>query len=173
MARVPYLDVGKDVLNIRRVLAHSTLTGPKNSALAMSIRNEGKLDPRLREMAILQVGYTSRCAYEYAHHIEIGRGFGVSDDDIRAIADDSAGRPTRLDPLTKAALKAAREMTVDCGIADDTFAVLKQHLDNERIVDLVLAVSFYNATVRVLESLKVELEPECQHLLREFPLPPR
>jgi alkylhydroperoxidase family enzyme len=173
MARVPYLDIAKDALNIRRVLANSPVTGPKNSALAMSIRNEGKLDPRLREMAILQVGYALGCAYEYAHHIEIARGCGVSDDDVRAIADDSAGRPTRLDPLTRAALGAAREMTRDCTIADDTFAVLKQHLDPERIVDFVLAVAFYNATVRILESLKVELEPSYQHFLREFPLPPR
>jgi alkylhydroperoxidase family enzyme len=50
---------------------------------------------------------------------------------------------------------------------------LKPHLDNERIVDLVLAVAFYNATVRILESLKVDLEPECQHYLQEFPLPKR
>jgi len=70
-------------------------------------------------------------------------------------------------------LRAAREMTVDCGIADDTFAVLKQHLDNERIVDLVLAVAFYNSTVRILESLKVDVEPGYQRYLQEFPLPPR
>ncbi|HXQ49494.1 MAG TPA: carboxymuconolactone decarboxylase family protein [Stellaceae bacterium] len=173
MARVPYIDVGKDALNIRRALANSPTAGPKNTALAMHIRNESKLDPRLREMAILQVGYTARCAYEYVHHIELGREFGVSDDDIRAIAEDSAGRPTKLDPLAKAVLRAAREMTVDCGIADDTFAVLKQHLDNERIVDLVLAVAFYNSTVRILESLKVDVEPGYQRYLQEFPLPPR
>ena len=45
---------------------------------------------RLRELAILQVGYVSRIAYEYAHHIEIGRGVGVSDEDLRALAIESA-----------------------------------------------------------------------------------
>jgi len=70
-------------------------------------------------------------------------------------------------------LRAAREMTDGIGMSDTTFAALKQHLDNERIVDLVLAIAFYNSTVRVLESLKVDLEPECQHYLQEFPLPPR
>jgi alkylhydroperoxidase family enzyme len=171
MARVPYIDVGKDALNIRRALSNSPNAAGKNTALAMYIRNESRLDPRLREMAILQVGYTSRCVYEYAHHIELARKFGVSDDDIRAVAADSAGKPTTLDPLAKAVLSAAREMTDKLGISDATFAVLKQHLDNERIVDLVLAIAFYNATVRVLESLKVDLEPECQHYLQEFPLP--
>jgi alkylhydroperoxidase family enzyme len=170
MARVPYTEAGKDALNIRRALGNSP-GGQKNTALAMYIRNESRLDPRLREMAILQVGYSTRCVYEYAHHIEISRGFGVSDDDIRAIAEDTAGRPTKLDALAKAVLRAARECTQSLGISDETYAVLKQHLDAERFVDLVLAIAFYNATVRILESLKVDLEPEYQHFLQEFPLP--
>jgi alkylhydroperoxidase family enzyme len=182
MARVPYIDA-KDVspdnqdilpsgaLNIRRALANSPAAARANSNLAMYIRHKSKLDPRLRELAILQVGYLTKSAYEYVHHIEIGRQFGVSDDDIRAIAAETAGRPTKLDPLAKAVLRASREMTTDLGISDDTYAVLKQSLDNERIVDLVIAIAFYNATVRILASLKVDLEPECRHLLTEFPLP--
>ena len=172
MARVPYADI-KDAINIRRALANSPRGAEKNSALAMYIRHDSKLDPRLREMAILQVGYSTRCIYEYAHHVELSRQFGVSDDDIRAVADDTEGRSTKLDALTKAVLRAAREMTHSLAISDATFAELKPHLDNERIVDLVLAVAFYNATVRILESLKVDLEPECQHYLQEFPLPKR
>ena len=172
MARVPYADL-KDALNIRRALANSPKAAEKNTALAMYIRHESRLDPRLREMAILQVGYAARCVYEYAHHIELSRQFGVSDDDIRAIAEESAGRPTKLDPLAKAVLRAARQMTETCGVDDATWAVLKQHLDDERAVDLVLAVAFYNATVRILESLKVDLEPEYRRYLEEFPLPSR
>lgn len=170
MARVPYANIN-DAINIRRALANSPKAAEKNSALAMYIRHESKLDPRLRELAILQVGYTARCVYEYAHHIELSRQFGVSDDDIRAIAEESAGRSSRLEPLAKAVLRAAREMTEKCGIADVTWAALKQHLDDERAVDLVLAVAFYNSTVRILESLKVDLEPEYRRYLEEFPLP--
>ncbi len=177
MARVPYLDA-KDLPpgyaeSCRRARSTSAApwpTAPRaarlHSALAMFIRHESRLDPRLREMAILQVGYSARCVYEYAHHIEIGREFGVSDDDIRAVADDTAGRPTELDALTRAVLKAAREMTTGTAMSDETHAVLKQSLDNERLVELVLAISIYNSTVRVLESLKVDLEPEYQRLSR-------
>lgn len=50
-------------------------------------------------MATLQVGYLTRLAYEYSHHIKIGRNFGVSDDDIRVIVEETNGRPTSLDPL--------------------------------------------------------------------------
>jgi alkylhydroperoxidase family enzyme len=171
MARVQYVDAGKEALNIRRALANSTGAGPAHSALAMAIRHNCKLDPRLREMAILQVGYTTRCVYEYAHHLELCREFGVTADDIRALIDDDAGRPTKLDEVTRAVLRAAREMTRSYGMSDETFAALGKHLDDERIVDLVIAIGIYNSTVRVLESLKVDLEPGYRHYLEEFPLP--
>jgi alkylhydroperoxidase family enzyme len=181
---VPYVDakdlpahyqdvVPPDAPNIRRAMANSPEGARLHGALAMFIRHKSRLDPRLREMAILQVGYTARCAYEYAHHVELAREFGVADDDIRAIAADSAGQPTGLDPLTRAVLKAAREMTTGTALSDATHAVLKQSLDDERLVELVIAIAIYNSTVRVLDSLKVDLEPRYQRYLEEFPLPAR
>jgi alkylhydroperoxidase family enzyme len=174
MARVKYVETGeKNALNIRRALANSTGAGPAHSALAMAIRHKCKLDPRLRELAILQVGYAARCVYEWVHHCEIAPKFGVSEAEIRAIAEEAAGKATALDPLAKAVLRAAREMTRDCAMSDASFAALKERLNDEEIVDLVIAVGVYNSTVRVLESLKIDLEPEYRHFLDSFPLPPR
>ena len=75
-------------------------------AVARYIRHESRLDPRLRELAILQVGYLERSPYEYSHHVKIGREFGVTDDDIRAIADETEGRPTHARSLEQG--RAAR-----------------------------------------------------------------
>ncbi len=121
MARLPYLDKSdllpehQDLLarniNLYRLLAHSPRAARSLNTMARYIRDGSRLDPRLREMAILQVGYVTRAVYEYSHHIRISRDFEVSDDDIRAIADETAGRPTALDPLAKAVLRAARDMT--------------------------------------------------------------
>ena len=102
MARVPYLD-RKDVkpehqdllargINLYRALVHSPDGLRSFSALGHFIRHTSRLDPRLRERAILQVGYLARSPYEYSHHVEIGRDFGVSDDDIRAIGDETAAK---------------------------------------------------------------------------------
>ena len=49
------------------------------------------LDARLREMALIQIGYAANCVYEYTHHIKTGLRYGVSPDDIRAIADGVPG----------------------------------------------------------------------------------
>ena len=180
MARFKYL--GKEDLlpehqnlirdiNLTRLLVHSPNAARASRNTAMFIRNGSKLDPRLREMAIIQVGYVARSVYEYAHHVQIGLDAGVSEADIRAIADETAGRPTSLDPLAKAVLKAARELARDISLSDETFAVLRQHLDNERLIDLFTAICSYCGTVRMLAALQVDLEDEYRKYLEKFPLP--
>jgi len=181
MARIPYLtkdDLPEEQKNLlsrdialNRVLAHSPNGMRAFGTLGGFIRNTSKLDARLREMAILQVGYLTRSRYEYSHHIKIGREFGVSDDDIRAIALDTAGQPTVLDELTRAVLACAREMTGGLAASASTFAVLQRHLDTESLVDLVMTVAFYCGVVRLLATLEVDVEEEYLHYLEEFPLP--
>lgn len=182
MARVPYRDLTgiapahqKTLLarkaNIYRALANSPSGLDAFCTTASFIRYDSKLDMRLRELAILQVGYTTRQPYEWSHHIEIARRFGVSDDDIRGLMAESEGRPSKLDPLAKNVLKAAREMTEGIEMSDATYQALKADLDDERIVDLAISVGFYNAVVRVLGGLQIDVEPDYEGFLKEFPLP--
>lgn len=181
MARVPYLDEDdvapehRDLLarklNLYRALVHSPESARQFVALGMHIRHHLKLDPRLRELAIIQVGYLARAPYEYAHHIEIGRDAGVSDADLRAIAAESAGIVSGLPALDRAVLAAARELVAGTTVSDATFAELARGLDHERVVELVLSTAFYCAVVRVLGTLGIELEAGYEALLAEFPLP--
>ncbi len=181
MARVPYLsksDLSADDqdllardLNIYRAIAHSPGGARNFGRLGRYIRHQSPLDPRLRELAILQVGYLTRAPYEYSHHVEIGREFGVTDDDIRALAEESAGRQSPLEPLARAVLRAAREMTTDFAISNETYAVLERDLDTECLTDLVLTIGFYNGVVRILASLQIDVEDEYLGYLEEFPLP--
>lgn len=182
MARLPYLDKSdllpehQDLLarnlNLYRLLAHSPRAARSLNTMARYIRDGSRLDPRLRQLAILQVAYLARSAYEYSHHIRISREFGVSDDDIRAVADETQDRPTALDPLAKAVLRAAREMTRDITLSDGTFAVLRQGLDAERLTDLLITIAYYNGLARLMAALEIDVEPDYLANLAEFPLPP-
>ena len=181
MARVPYLNQSdlppehRDILArpiaLNRAMANSPNAARAMTGLAMYIRHQSKLDPRLRELAILQVGYLAKSPYEYSHHVKLGREAGVSDDDIRAIGEETAGRPTRLDALAKTVLRAAREMTNDLAMSDATFTELERALGREQVIDLTLVISFYNAVVRLLATLQIDVEPEYQGYLAEHPLP--
>ena len=181
MARVPYLDKSdlapgdQDLLQAQHHAAPRARPTARTACRAFGglgqfIRHKSRLDPRLRELAILQVGYLARAPYEWSHHVKIGRDFGVTDDDIRALIAETEGKSSKLEPLAKLVLKAAREMTNDLAISEATFAALRKDLDNERIVDLVITISFYNAVVRLLASLQIDVEPEYQPYLEEFPL---
>jgi alkylhydroperoxidase family enzyme len=154
-----------------RIPAHSPAAARAFQGLGRFIRFGSKLDGRLRELAILQVGYLARSPYEYSHHIKIGFEFGVSEDDIRAMIDETEGHPTKLEPLAKLVLLGAREMTRDLAISDATFKALHAHLGEEHLLDLTITIAFYNAVVRVLATMEVDVEPDYQEYLEQFPLP--
>lgn len=44
-------------------------------------------------------------------------------------------------------------------------------MDNERLIDLVMTIAVYTGVVRLLASLEIDVEPEYQRYLDEFPLP--
>lgn len=181
MARVPYLEPSdlapedQDLLKRPIWLFKALVNSPKAArafgGLGQYIRYGSKLDPRLREMAILQVGWLARSPYEWSHHVKLGHDFGVSDADVQALIDDTAGKPASLDALTKTVLRAAREMTTDGAMKEATFAALQAELGNELVIDLTMTIAFYNAVVRVLGTLQIDVEPDYLPYLQQFPLP--
>ncbi len=181
MARVPYLEpsdlapTDQDLLKRPIALAKALANAP-GAARAMlgfghHIRYGTKLDPRLRELAILQVGWLARSPYEWSHHVKLGLDFGVTEADINALIDDTAGRPTGLDALTRQVLHAAREMTIDGAMSDASFAGLRAALGTEGVIDLAVAIAHYNAVVRLLATLQIDVEDDYLPYLHRFPLP--
>lgn len=181
MARIPYLDLSdlpesdRDLLKrpiaLFRALVHSPGAARAFHGLGNYIRHGSKLDPRLRELAILQVGWLARSPYEWSHHVRLGLDFGVSEADIQALIDDTAGNSTALDALTRQVLGAARDLTNEGTISDASFAALRQVLGDEQVVDLIITVAFYSAVVRVLAALQIDVEDDYLPFLERFPLP--
>src|SRR6476620_10025514 len=140
MARLPYLEADqvapeyRDMLkrntNLHKLLINSPDMARAFNGIGGYIRFKSKLDPRLRELAILQVGWMEKSEYEFTHHVKIGKEFGVTDDDIQGMMAETDGKPSKLDPLTRTVLKGAREMVRNIGMSGETFAEIKKHLSN-------------------------------------------
>jgi alkylhydroperoxidase family enzyme len=181
MARLPYRDASdlapadrdllKRPINLHRALVNNPGAARAFGVLGGYIRHEGTLDPRLRELAILQVGWTARSPYEWSHHVKIGFDFGVSEDDVRALIAHDAGDATALAPLDKAVLVAARHLTTQAELTDAQFADLRAHLSEPDLVELILVIGFYAGVIRILAGLRIDVEPEYQPYLDRFPLP--
>tara|TARA_B100001093_G_C26422983_1_gene840649 strand:+ start:113 stop:703 length:591 start_codon:yes stop_codon:yes gene_type:complete len=181
MSRLPYIDVDeldpkdrdllKLPLNLYRKLANSPDGARAFRSLGHHIRFTSTLNPRLREMAIIQVGYLAKSEYEYAHHVHMGlEEFGLSEDDIRAITSETKDQKSQLPNLDRVVLRAARDMFTNLKISDQDFKFLENELSHEHVVELVLAIAFYCAVVRVLATLEIDTEPDYRKVLKKFPL---
>jgi alkylhydroperoxidase family enzyme len=180
MARLPYLTaadlkpedkglLARDI-NLYRVLVHNPEAMRAFSGLGQYLRHRTTLDARLRELAILQVGWLAKSPYEWSHHVKIGHDFGVSDADIEGLIADSAGQPSALEPKALLVLRAAREIHAG-GCTDATFAALRGAFDNAEILDIVITAGFYCAVVRLLASFAIDVEADYLPYLQRHPLP--
>jgi len=164
-------DIPRLKSNITRAVAHSPRLARLVAARGMYLRHESGLDARLRELAILQVGYSTGSAYEWAHHVDVALSFGVSEEDIRAISLETEGARSHLEPLASAVLAAARALTNELVLPQHLFDVLAKELRDEYLVDLFVAIGEYNGLVRVMAAIEIDLEAEYAGYLDRFPLP--
>ena len=155
------------LLNIFRALSHSPEAMRRFMKFGSYFLEEGKLDPNLRELAILRAGLLCGARYEFSHHVEFARRAGLSDDEIRGVADPLA-RKSLYTPQQFSVLKYAGELTQDARVAEATYAECASFLSDEQLVELTLVVGFYNMVSRALNALEIEPEPHYRKLLDEI-----
>ena len=68
-------------------------------------------------------------------------------------------------------MDAGRQITERHEMEPATWSALAEHFEPGRMVDITIVASFYNMVVRVLGTLKIDVEPEYEPHLERFPLP--
>jgi 4-carboxymuconolactone decarboxylase len=118
---------------------------------------DGTLDARLRELVVLRVGWLTRSRYEWAQHVRLGARFGVTADDVDAIARDAHG--AAWSELERAAVDAADQLVGDHRVDDATWSRLAAHLDQRQLVELLFVVGTYTCLAMVFNATGVALDP--------------
>jgi 4-carboxymuconolactone decarboxylase len=116
---------------------------------------DSTLPPRVRELAILRVAHRRDCAYEWTHHVELGKREGLSDNDIAAV---QTGAPA--DEFDRTVLDAVDELDEKTNMSDATWAALSDRLDERQRMDLVFTVGCYSLLAMAFNTFGVELEKE-------------
>jgi alkylhydroperoxidase family enzyme len=172
MARLPYVDpgtspavdalfaeigrMGRPVLNLYRMLANQPPALAAFLEMSRYVRSESRLEPGLRELAILATARELGQEYEVAHHTEAAGRAGVAPAKVAAVI---AGGPLdSLTPAERAAVEFARQAAHTRTCDDSTFGRLESLFSTEEIVDLAVTTGWYHLCAVILGSLGVELE---------------
>ena len=119
----------------------------------------GSLPSRLCELVILRTAYRFDGFYEWAQHVEMGQGRGVTLEEMEALgADLAALEALDCPPLERAALRAVDETREHGAVSDATWAELEAHLDDAGLIELLMLIAHYMMLTTVLRSLRMQPE---------------
>ncbi|MFZ0904736.1 MAG: carboxymuconolactone decarboxylase family protein [Mycobacterium sp.] len=139
------------------LLNHPELACALNDLLAIMLWH-GKLDPRLRELVIMRIGWLTASDYEWTQHWRVAQSLGVSADDLLGVRDwrsyDAFG------PAERAVLGATDDVVRDGAVSAESWAACKREFgaDQAMLVELVTAISSWRMVASILHSLQVPLE---------------
>lgn len=168
MPRIPYPDpatlapeakeaLGKlGPLNIFRMMAGGGELLPAFTRMGTYLLFKTKLDPVLREIAIIRVGVLSNATYEVYQHERIGRDLGMSEALIQGI---HAGRDSAaFSALQRLVMLYTDDVVRNVRAGDATFKPLQQHLSVQELQELTITIGYYMMVSRFLETFDVDIE---------------
>ena len=168
MARVPYPDpksLSIDTqemlekmppLNIFRMMAGGEGLLRAFTRMGNYILFKSKLDPELREIAIIRAGVLSQAKYEVHQHERIARDLGMSDALIKAIhagPDDGA-----FNEVQRLVMRYTDDVVGNVRASDATFKPLSAKLSLQEMQELTVTIGYYMMVSRFLETFDVDIE---------------
>jgi alkylhydroperoxidase family enzyme len=141
------------------LLNHPKLASGLNDLLARMLW-QGKLDSRLRELAIMRIAWLTSCEYEWAQHWRVAQGLGVSADDLAGVRDWASYKG--FGPTERAVLVATDDVVRDGVVSDQSWAACRAAFgsDHAVLVELVTAIGAWRMVSSILQSLQVPLEDD-------------
>jgi alkylhydroperoxidase family enzyme len=139
------------------LLNHPTLARALNDLLATMLWH-GKLDTRLRELAIMRIGWLTASDYEWTQHWRVALGLGVSADDLVGVQNWQAHNA--FGPVERAVLAATDDVVRGGAVSADSWAACERELgpDPAVLIELVTAIGAWRMIASILHSLRVPLE---------------
>ena len=145
------------VFNVTATLAnHPTLAKSWNQ-FAMHIMGTNSLEARIREIAIIRIGYLNQSDYELSQHAWIGEMSGLTKEEIIRITEGP--RASGWSDLEALTILAADELKESGIVSTKTWdSLLENGLSQQQMMDLVFTIGQYNMVSWALNSLGVQLD---------------
>lgn len=143
-------------LNLFRALAHAPGLATMVAQMGETILFQTKLDPRLREMAILRAAHLACNDYEIGHHERIGRDVGLTEADLAATRPGACA--AELDEPARLVLQWSDAAALEGGASPDLAASVLAHFGAEQAVELSITVGYYLMVAQFLKSFDIPYE---------------
>jgi len=147
---------GGRVLNLYKLLLNSPPIAAGWLHMGTAVRMESSLSGDMRELAICRVAQISGAEYEWQAHAPIAVKEGVSQAQVDQLANWQSSDV--YSDAQRAVLAFAEQVTRELDADDETFAAVREHFNDQEIMELTATVGFYNMVSRVLRSLRVDHE---------------
>jgi len=129
--------------------------------LGIELAAKGTIPARDRELAILRLAQLARAPFEWAEHVDIGKAFGVTPDEIeRVIEGSSAPGWSEHDA---ALLRAVEELVADHCMADATWDTLAKTYSEMQMLEMPMLVGAYLMTALQQNTLKIQPKGGFDH----------
>jgi alkylhydroperoxidase family enzyme len=113
--------------------------------------DQSKLEPRIRELAILRVAWRTRSGYEWSQHRRMGGDEGLTEAQLVALPDGPSS--SVWSPAERAVLTATDEMIDDFAVSDETWAALTSSFEAAPLFELLFVIGGYLCLAAVLNSI--------------------
>jgi AhpD family alkylhydroperoxidase len=114
----------------------------------------GRLPRRETELVILRVAHRRGCAYEFEHHVRLGKRAGVTAEDVKRV--EAGADETGWTDRERALIAAADELVDNRRLDDPAWNELRRHLSEPEAVEFLLLVGHYDMLATFLLTLQVE-----------------
>ncbi len=113
-----------------------------------------QVDPVLREVLVLRTSRNVNCDYEWHHHEHIGRGIGLTEEQIAQIHDGQAMD----DEDHNLMVQCADDLSESTELSDKTWSAMVERFGLGYTLDTIFTVGAYTALAMGLKSCRVQVE---------------
>ncbi|HKI73237.1 MAG TPA: carboxymuconolactone decarboxylase family protein [Pseudomonadales bacterium] len=128
-----------------------------------------KISPRLRELGMSRAGFARGSQFVFSQHCKSLRAVGFSEEQITAIPGWAAS--DLFTDIERAVLAYTDDLVLAGGrVPDSTFAILKEHLSDEEILELTYITCTYEMHATMCRALRLEYDDVPERVV-EVPAP--
>ena len=143
-----------NAINVTATLAHNEMVSAGVGRFSRQLLFKGSVDPRLREMVILRMGWNCQSVYEFGQHTLLGIDVGLTESEIYWLTRPSSNFLWEENEV--ALLAMVDDLYADDCVTDGTWAQLSRHFSVSDILEFMASALQYRLVSGLLNSCGVQ-----------------